>query len=249
MLRSRLSVTLLLYEDYLVQTTRFSNSHYLGDPLNTIKIFSEKNVDEIILLNIGPNDSPDFRLIESISTQCRVPLVYGGGLSDLNTCTTLITCGVEKLAFNSLCYYQPDQLSSIASSIGSQSVVSVIDYFQHQRTYSCLSNRGKDLHTISPYHHALNCIANGSGEILFQNVFLDGSYSGIDLSILDTFTKRLPVPFSLIGGLSSLYEVSAIASKHSPLGISGSSLFTLFGPNKAFLPNYPSPSIKRSFLS
>lgn len=248
MLRSRLSVVLLLDHNRLVKTVRFSNPIYVGDPLNTVRIFNEKSVDELIVLDITASKdrrSPNFSLISKLARQCQMPLSYGGGIKTLSDVQSIISLGVEKVVLGNIAFTNPEIITHCSNSVGAQSISVILDYFP-----SSNFQPPKLLHSSSSLESILDFFTSlGCGEFIFQSVTNDGTLSGSPLTCFNYFQQYCTVPFTVIGGTSSITEVELINACYGPLGIGVGSLFTFQGPHKAVLPNYPSTDSKRSLLA
>lgn len=147
MLRSRIIPALLLHQEDLVKTVKFSEHKYIGDPINTVRIFNEKQVDELIVLDISASESnlePNYSLIEKIASECRMPLCYGGGIRTVEHASNIIKLGVEKVALGTILHHNPQIISKIANVIGNQSIVGIIDIKKSIfGKYHLYSNRGK----------------------------------------------------------------------------------------------------------
>ncbi len=249
MLRSRLSVCLLINEGALVKSTKFKNFKYVGDPLNAVRIFNELNVDELIILDISAtrnNKPPDFDLISNISSQCRMPLCYGGGIKDINTIVNLISLGIEKVALGSSCFMQPNLIKQASEIVGSQSVVAVIDVARTRFTKRliCRFLNGKKDSRKDPLEAAKLFTSLGAGEILLQSIDNDGTLKGFDRSILESVKKELNYPITVLGGASSYENIKEISDAYGPLGVSAGSVFVFEGIHKAVLINYPAKEEK-----
>lgn len=249
MLRSRLSVCLLINDGALVKSTMFKNYKYVGDPLNAVRIFNELNVDEIIVLDIGATKNskdPDFDLISNISSQCRMPLCYGGGIRDINTIMKLISLGVEKVALGSSSFIFPDLIREASDMIGSQSVVAVLDVARTRFTkrLTCKYLNGKRDSRKDPLEAAKLFTSLGAGEIILQSIDNDGTLNGYDRSIIEIVKKQLNFPITVLGGASSYENIKEISDKFGPLGVSAGSVFVFEGIHRAVLLNYPSKKEK-----
>ena len=254
MLRSRLSPCLLIKEGALVKSINFKNFKYVGDPLNAVRIFNELYVDEIIILDIDAtqnNRKPDFKLISNISSQCRMPLCYGGGINDLDTILELISLGVEKVALGTSAFTNPELIRDAALKIGSQSVVVVLDIgksrFSKKLTCKYLNGRKnakKDPLEAANYFNKL-----GAGEILIQSIERDGTLEGFDKELIKSLTNNINYPVTVLGGASSYENIKEISENFGPIGISAGSLFVFQGVHKAVLINYPNLEEKKGMTS
>ena len=232
MLRSRLSVCLLINEGALVKSTKFKNFKYVGDPLNTVRIFNELNIDELIILDISAtrnNKPPDFDLISNISSQCRMPLCYGGGIKDINTIVNLISLGIEKVALGSSSFIYPNLIKEASEIVGSQSVVAVLDVARTRFTkrLTCKFLNGKKDSRKDPLEAAKFFTSLGAGEILLQSIDNDGTLKGFDRSIVESVKKDFNYPLTILGGASSYENIKEISDAYGPLGVSAGSVFIL----------------------
>ena len=210
MLRSRLSPCLLINNGALVKSIRFKDYKYIGDPLNAVRIFNELFVDEIIILDISAsknNNPPDFELISDISSQCRMPLCYGGGIKDMETIVKLIGLGVEKIALGSILFSKPDLIKKASEILGSQSVVAVLDIAKSKfrKRFTCKYLNGKKDSKMDPINAANKFISLGAGEILLQSIDRDGTLCGFDKNLIQSVANKINCPLTVLGGASS-YE-------------------------------------------
>ena len=254
MLRSRLTPCLLINNGALVKSIRFKDYKYIGDPLNAVRIFNELFVDEIIILDISAtkyNRGPDFELISDISSQCRMPLCYGGGIKDLGTIVKLIGLGVEKIALGSVLFTNPDLIKKASEILGSQSVVAVLDVeksrFRKRSTCKYL-NATKDS-KLTPIQAANKFISMGAGEILLQSIDKDGTLTGFDEKLIESLFYKINCPLTVLGGAASYENIKKMAYNYGPIGISAGSLFVFQGIHKAVLINYPDRNEKITFTS
>ena len=212
MLRTRVMPCLLLSDGRLIKTVRFKDRKYVGDPLNAIRIFNQKEVDELVLFDISRTNSGksiDFALIEKIASQCFMPVCYGGGVKSLSDFKALFRLGVEKVSVSSLLFDGPDIVREAISIYGSQSIIGTIDLHKSLfsskyriRTHSGTSRRSMDLSEIVSY-----CEELGVGEIIINNINRDGTWQGFDLELLKTLTINASVPIVAVGGAGSLDDI------------------------------------------
>jgi len=249
MLRSRLIPCLLLEDDGLVKTRGFSEPTYVGDPINAIKIFNEKKADELVILDIGASRNhqrPNFELIKDFAEECKMPLCYGGGIKTLADAAKIISLGVEKVAVSSLIYENQNVIESIIRSIGSQSLVCVIDVKRSKllRRYDVYSNNGKVKQKVR-FDELLNkLMLLGVGEIIINNIDRDGMMSGFDMDLFGFVKKRVTSPITMLGGASSLDDVRELVNGADTVGVGCGSLFVFKGKFRAVLINYPTEQIK-----
>jgi cyclase len=233
---------LLLSDGGLVKTRRFSEAKYVGDPLNAIRIFNEKEVDELAVLDIVAskrNRPPDFALIEQFAAECFMPLCYGGGVRTLADAERLFSLGIEKVSLQSAAIEDPRLITEIASRYGSQAVVVSVDVkrdlFKRPRLFHAA--RGKKLATdFRDFVRA--AVDRGAGEILLNSVDRDGMQCGYDLELVREAARAASVPVVAVGGASSLGDLrSAVDAGAS--AVAAGSLFVFHGPHRAVLISYP----------
>lgn len=242
MVEKRIIPCLLLKDEGFYKTTRFSNPQYVGDPINTIKIFNDKEVDEILILDIASTRSgkgPQFEYLAEVAREAFIPLGYGGGVSDLETASKLYQLGFEKIAFCSAIYKDPELIHKVASRFGSQAVIAVLNlkknFFGKYQVYDYVSGKtyeGTPEDWMSQFADA------GVGEILIQFVDLDGSLKGMDITYIQRLASAVKLPLIACGGASSLNDMVAATQVGASAAAAGA-LFVYYGPHRAVLINYP----------
>ncbi len=242
MLRQRIIPCLLLNAGKLVKTTKFSNEKYVGDPINAIRIFNEKEVDELIVLDITASKekrAPNYALIERFAGECFMPLCYGGGIQTEAQAKQLFSLGVEKLCLQTAAYADPTFITRLTDLFGSQSIVVSLDVKKNWRGTPlayCASNQSKlrgDWLAL-----AEKMVAAGAGELVLNSVDLDGTRSGMDLALIHQASKRLSVPLIGMGGAGNLKDIKA-AIKAGANAVAAGSMFVFHGPHRAVLITYP----------
>jgi cyclase len=246
MLRPRIIPCLLLHDSGLVKTQGFKNPKYVGDPINAVKIFNEKEADELIVLDIDASIKgcePNFNLIAKLAAECQMPLCYGGGISTLEQAVRIIDLGVEKVALSAAAIARPSLLTEIANVIGSQSVVAVLDVRKKMgllaRGYEVFTLNGKKLHKVDPVKLARELQDAGAGEILINSIDNDGSMKGYDINLALLFKNVLKVPLTILGGVGSLEHMRELVSKMGIIGLASGSFFVFKGKYRAVLISYP----------
>jgi cyclase len=251
MLRSRIIPCLLVHKKGLVKTVNFKDPKYVGDPINAVKIFNEKEVDELIVLDIDAtveNRSPDYELIKNLATECRMPFCYGGGITTVEQAKKIIELGAEKLAISSSAIYNLDLIKDIGIAVGVQSVVVVIDVRKRNILagggYEIYTNNGKIKAKIkfNDFINQLNEI--GVGEIVINSIDNDGSMKGYDLALISMIRDLTNFPITALGGAGKLEDIKNLISKFKIIGVSAGSLFVFKGKYKAVLINYPNKEEK-----
>lgn len=244
MLRSRITPCLLVHKKGLVKTVEFENPKYVGDPINAVKIFNEKEVDELIVIDIDATTEergPDFNLIKNIAIECRMPFCYGGGITTVAQAKKIISLGVEKIAISSAALSNPQLLIEIGNAIGTQSVVVVLDIKKKGifGNYELFTHNGKKRcnYKLKEYLLILNEI--GIGEILINSIDEDGKMKGYDFKLYDFVRNLTNMPMTILGGAGCLADIKTAIERYKTIGVAAGSLFVFKGKYKAVLINYP----------
>lgn len=251
MLRPRIIPCLLVHEGGLVKTIGFKNPQYVGDPINAVKIFNEKEADELIVIDIDAtvsNVEPNYSMIANLAAECRMPLCYGGGVRTPEQAKKIIGLGVEKVAISAAAIEDLALVTKIADAIGRQSVVVVLDVRKKTglfgKGYELTTHNGKKAYDIDPISFAKEVEAKGAGEIVINSVDRDGQMKGYDLLLAEQLRATLNIPLTMLGGAGSLDDISALFRKCGIIGAAAGSLFVFKGRLRAVLINYPSPKSK-----
>jgi len=244
MLRSRIIPCLLVKNGGLVKTVKFFKPKYVGDPINAVKIFNEKEVDELIVLDIDAtvmNREPDYNMIKNLAAECRMPLCYGGGVSNVEQVEKIISLGVEKVAMSAAVVSNPELVAKAAEVVGGQSVVVVMDVKKSRfRTkYELCSHNANRRTGLSPIEFAQKVEAFGAGEVVVNSIDQDGMMQGYDLDLLRKIRKSIHLPMTILGGAGSLDDIGQIVHEHGIIGAAAGSLFVFKGKYRAVLINYP----------
>jgi imidazole glycerol-phosphate synthase subunit HisF len=252
MLQPRITPCLLIRNKGLVKTVNFKPFKYIGDPINAVRIFNEKEADELIVLDIDATSKatePDFSLIKKLAAECRMPLCYGGGIKTLDQAKKIILLGVEKIALSSEFILNPRIVSEISKEIGSQSVVVVLDVkktaFGRYRVYI---NNGKKSTGKSPIELAQLAENLGAGEVIINSIENDGSMSGYDLNLATKVNKSIEIPITLLGGMGNLKHAEELIKQCGIVGVAAGSFFVFKGSLRAVLINYPTFTEKRNLI-
>ena len=254
MLYPRIIPNLLIHNKGLVKTVNFKNPKYVGDPLNAVKIFNEKLVDELMITDIDATVNglePNFTMIEKIALQCRMPLCYGGGIKNIDQAKKILSLGVEKIAISSIAIDNPNMISELASFLGSQSVVVVLDIKKKflLNKYEILTHNGTRKTGINPLEFVEKLENYGAGEIILNSIDNDGAMSGYDYGIISKIKQKINIPLTALGGAGSLEDIGKLIGEHKIIGASAGSLFVFKGKYKAVLINYPNTSEKQKLIS
>lgn len=242
MLRPRVIPVLLLKGAGLYKTVRFKDPTYVGDPLNTVRIFNDKEVDEICILDIGGHygqKAPQFERIRELASETFMPLSYGGCISSLDQVKTILKCGVEKVVLNALAFADPDEVGRIAAYAGSSSVVVSIDVRRNWLRKSEAATRSGSKGTgISPVDAARAAEKVGAGEILLTSVDRDGTFTGYDTALVREVAGAVSIPVVACGGAGSLDHMREVMRAGAAAAAAGS-MFVYQGRHRAVLISYP----------
>lgn len=251
MLRPRIIPCLLVHKGGLVKTQQFKDAKYVGDPINAVRIFNEKEADELMVLDIDAtvnNVAPDFALIAKLAAECRMPLCYGGGVTTAEQASRIVDMGVEKVSISAAAVGNPSLLTEIASAVGRQSVVAVLDVRKRSglfaKGYELCTHNGKTKHKLDPLTFARQLQEAGAGEIVINCIDRDGMMEGYDLELATQFKHALKVPVTFLGGAGSLDHIGELISNLGVVGAAAGSLFVFKGKYRAVLINYPTPEQK-----
>jgi imidazole glycerol-phosphate synthase subunit HisF len=243
MLRPRIIPCLLVKDKGLVKTVKFKDPKYVGDPINAVRIFNEKEVDELMVLDIdasAENREPDYKMIENLANECRMPLCYGGGVKTVEQAQRIFSLGVEKIALSSAAIENISIVREIAEVVGVQSVIVIIDVKKkvfggyEVVIYNGSKKTGKD-----PVKYAKDLQEAGAGELVINSIDNDGVMKGYDFEIIDKIRQAISIPMTVLGGAGSLDDIGKVISKHRVIGVAAGSLFVFKGVYKAVLINYP----------
>lgn len=247
MLRPRVIPCLLVHKGGLVKTVGFDKPKYVGDPLNAVRIFNEKEVDELMVLDIDATmerREPDYALIRNLAAECRMPLSYGGGVRHVEQFERLIGLGVEKVAVSAACFEDPDLVHVASLRVGRQSVAVVLDVRRRGGRFEVFTHRGtrasgKDVAEVARWAEA-----QGAGEVVVNSIDNDGAMKGYDLELVRHVRKAVTVPLTVLGGAGSLADIGALVREFRLIGAAAGSLFVFKGVYRAVLINYPPRSEK-----
>lgn len=256
MLRPRIIPCLLVHQGGLVKTIEFARPKYIGDPINAVKIFNEKEADELMVLDIDATANgvePDYRMIAHLAAECRMPLCYGGGVRTPEQAKKIISLGVEKVALSSAAIEDPSLVSRTADAVGRQSVVVVLDVRKKSglfaKGYELCTRNATKVHKESPFEVALRLQELGAGEVVVNSIDRDGHMKGYDLALATQMRELLTIPLTFLGGAGSHSDIEALLAECGVVGASAGSLFVFKGPYRAVLINYPTPEQKDRICS
>ena len=242
MQRIRVIPVLLLHKGGLVKSVRFRNYKYVGDPINAVKIFNEKEVDELVVLDIDATRegrTPDISKIAEIAGEAFMPMAYGGGVTTLEEIKTILFSGYEKVIINSHALANPNLITQAASQVGSQSVVVSVDVKKNVLgKYRVYGNNGSKSSRKDPVTFAKEMEDRGAGELIVYAIDRDGKYTGYDYELLETVAHAVDIPVIACGGASRVEDFYE-AVQHGASAVAAGSLFVFSGPHRAVLINYP----------
>ncbi len=242
-----------MHDKGLVKTVSFKAPKYVGDPINAVRIFNEKESDELMVLDIDATvqqREPDYHLIEKLASECRMPLCFGGGIKTAEQAQKIFSLGVEKVAISSAAMADPDLVTRIADRVGTQSAVVVLDVKKKLLGgYEIVTHNGKRSTGKNPFEMVALFQRKGAGEIVINSVDQDGQMKGYDMALAEKIRKEISVPLTLLGGAGSLDHIGSLINRFGIIGASAGSLFVFRGVYKAVLINYPSPEIKETLIS
>ena len=248
MLRPRIIPCLLIKNNGLVKTLNFSQEKYIGDPINAVKIFNEKLVDELMIIDIDATVKkldPNYELIRKIAAESQMPISYTGGIKKVEQVKKIIGYGVEKVGISSSAISNPDLILNASKEVGSQSIVIVLDVKKKfLGGYSVYTHNGK----IDTGHKFENLVKNfvekDVGEFVINSIDNDGKMMGYDFNIIRLIRNLVPVPITLIGGAGSIDDIRKLFNEFDLVGAGVGSMFVFQGKYKAVLINYPNKDEK-----
>ena len=254
MLYPRIIPCLLVHKKGLVKTIKFKDPKYVGDPINAVKIFNEKEVDEIIVIDIDASRhkyEPDYQLIEKLAIECRMPLCYGGGIKTVDQAQRIFSLGVEKIAISSAAISNPSLITEMAERVGKQSVVVVLDVKKRIMggKYEIYIHNATQATGIDPFVFAKKAEELGAGEIVINSIDQDGVMKGYDQTLINKVREVISIPLTVLGGASSLEDIGQVIQEHGIIGLAAGSLFVFKGKFRAVLINYPVYQEKQNLLS
>ena len=252
MLRPRIIPCLLVHKRGLVKTEEFKQSKYVGDPINAVKIFNEKEVDELIVLDIDATvegRGPDFEMIKNVAVECRMPFFYGGGVSSVEEAQKIVQLGAEKVAISAAAISDISLLKKVGNVIGVQSIVVVLDYKRKGlfNKLEIFTHNGKRTTGIGLYDFVKQLKEIGVGEIVLNSIERDGKMNGYDIDTVERVREIFNGPITVLGGAGAMNDIKLLIDKFKIIGAAAGSLFVFKGKYRAVLINYPSFS-ERVFL-
>ena len=244
MIRPRVIPALLLKGLGLVKTVKFKDPKYLGDPINIVKIFNDKEVDELIFLDItatNENRRPPFETLSTITSECFMPLGYGGGIRSMNDVKTLLSLGIEKVILNTIAVEAPEFVTEISDYAGNQAVVVSMDIKKgFLGKYEVVTHSGKTKTSLDPVQHALEMEKRGAGELFVNAIDRDGTMLGYDLDLIRRVADAVNIPVVACGGAGNIQHLAEAIQQGGASAAAAGSMFVFQGPLRGVLISYPS---------
>lgn len=252
-MKIRVIPALLLKNSGLVKTIRFKDPTYVGDPINAVKIFNDKEVDELLFIDIEATKAkrtPNFELVSRISREAFMPFGYGGGIRNLEDMNKLLRLGVEKVSINAYAIENPDFIKKAAQNVGSQSVVASIDVKQDSSgKHWVFDYRNGTTTELDPVAFAILMEKNGAGEILLNSVDKDGTFAGYDISIVRKVSRSVSIPVIALGGAGKIQDFVEAVKVGGVSAVAAGSFFVFHGPHRAVLITYPTKEELKKIFS
>lgn len=253
MLRPRVIPVLLIKNKGLVKSVKFSDYKYVGDPINAVRIFNEKKVDELMMIDIDATSNlepPDFEMIKLWASECRMPLCYGGGIKTLDDAKKIFALGVEKIALSSGAVSNPLLIKQISDKVGSQSVVVVLDVKKNYfGKYEICTHNAKKTAKVNFFDFIQKLQKLGVGEIIINSIDRDGLMKGYDISLAKKVREKISIPITILGGAGNYEDIKQLVNEFKIIGAGAGSLFVFKGKYKAVLINYLSDDQKNNLIS
>lgn len=247
MLRSRIIPCLLMQDSGLVKTRQFKDPKYVGDPLNAVKIFNEKEVDELMFIDIdatAQGRGPNLKLLKSLAVESRMPLCYGGGVASAELAAEIIALGFEKVSISAAALARPELIHEIAQAVGSQSVVVTLDVRKNKFLpgYTVYTHNGREKSRVNLIDFCRQAAALGAGEIVINSIDRDGEMSGYDLDLAKNVRAAVTLPLTMLGGAGNVDHMQQLIDTIGLTGAAAGSMFVFKGTYRAVLINYSRPS-------
>lgn len=253
MFRPRVIPCLLLKNRGLVKTVRFADPFYLGDPINTVRIFNEKEVDEIVILDItatAQGRGPDFERIKDIVDEAFMPVCYGGGVTGLDQMEQLFSIGIEKVSLSTAAVLDRSLITEAAKRFGNQAIVATLDVkktmFKKTKIVHIINGRRST--GLSAVELAKELEGSGAGELLINDIDRDGTMSGYDIDLLRSVTRSVNIPVIGLGGAGTMDDLRKAIVEGGCSAAGAGSLFVYYGRKKGVLINYPNREVLDGLL-
>ena len=240
-MRERVIATMQLLDGFVVKTRRYGESTYIGDPINTVKIFNDKGVDELVIVDVSARRGLPVvtaSQIEDIATEAFMPVAYGGGIKSYDQVRSILSAGVEKVIFGSGLLDAQETVTRVAQQFGVQAVVGAIDVRFEEGTHRPYPGGGGRPLDMTAVEWSKRACELGVGELFVTNMDLEGDLSGYDLDLIRQVSAEVPVPVIANGGAGSVKHFRA-ALEAGASAVAAGSMFTFYGPHRAVLITYP----------
>lgn len=240
--RPRIIPVLLVDDRDLIKTVQFKDRTYLGDPVNAVKIFNIKGVDELSILDIGATRNgkePDFELLADIASEAFMPLSYGGGITNIDQIRKLLAIGYEKVVINTSLIDNPDLIKEAAELFGSQSIVASIDAKKTGNGYEVYVEDGTRKTGYTPVELAKKAEELGAGEIIINSIDNDGMMQGYDIELVKSISNSVTIPVTAIGGAKDIQDIKEVLTEGHAHAAAGGSMFVFYGRLRAVLITAP----------
>lgn len=242
MKRIRVIPVLLIQNGGLVKSVKFASHKYVGDPINAVKIFNEKEVDEIAILDISATAEkrgPNLSQIKELTGEAFMPLAYGGGITNLDEIISLVNCGLEKVILNTSAFKNPFLITEGAKKVGAQSIVVSIDVKKNfWGKYKVYIENGTVNTGMDPVTFAQQCANAGAGEIIVNSIERDGTFNGYDLELIQMVSHAVEIPVVALGGAATVSDFASAIQKGAS-AVAAGSMFVFQRPHRAVLISYP----------
>lgn len=252
MKRIRVIPILLIHKQGLIKSVRFKKYRYVGDPINAVKIFNEKEVDELSIIDIDASKEkrkPNINQIREIASEAFMPLSYGGGITTIDEVKEILFNGIEKVVINKSAIINNEIISRIADRFGSQSIVVSIDVKKNiWGKYKVYSDNGTNNTNLDPLEFAQKCEQSGAGEILLTSIEKDGTYNGYDIEIVKKISENISIPVIAGGGAGSVEDFKKAVMHGHASAVAAGSMFVFQRPHNAVLISYPAINELKSKL-
>lgn len=252
MLKTRILPVLLLHGNDLVKGVQFKNHRYIGDPINTINIFNEKNVDELIFLDISRTINelpPNFKIIKDIADEAFMPFCYGGGITSINEIEEILKIGVEKVLINTAAHLKPNFIKEASSLAGAQSIIVSIDVKKKIfGGYDIFIKNGTIKIKVDLVDYVRKLEDLGAGELVITSIDREGTGKGYDLELLQLVTNKVDIPVVAMGGAKNINDFYEVKNSINVSGLAAGNMFLFHGKHKAVLLSYPKYSELKNLI-
>ncbi len=252
MLKTRVIPCLLIKDRRLVKTVRFKTPAYVGDPVNAIKIYNEKEVDELIVVDITASFEkrpPPFDLLAEIARECFMPFTYGGGISSVDDARKIFGLGIEKVVINSHAVENPSFIKQLAELFGNQSVVIALDVKQNSLgKYVLHTHGGRKATSLDPVDFAVKAQHLGAGEIFLNSIDRDGTWEGYDVRLIKGLTEAISIPLIACGGAGRVEDFVAAVKEGGASAVAAGSMVVYQGKDLGVLINFPKREVLARLL-